>query len=121
MKTANQIIVTSALMNTTVNSPAVPLQDIYGYAVQALYTGTPTGALKLQASCDAFKYAHDVNPQTPQTWTDVTDSSFSITSAGSYVWNVTGAFYSFFRVVYTDGSGGSSTARLTITVNVKGA
>lgn len=107
-------------MNTTITSPAVPLINIYGYAVQAVYTGTPTGTLKLQVSADAFKYAGNPQPQAPTNWDDVPDSFFTIDSAGIYVVNVIGAFYNFVRLVYTDASGGTSTAKLTAVINVKG-
>lgn len=120
MNTANKILSSNVLMNTTINTEAVPLPNIYGYAIQAVYTGTPTGTLRLQASADAFKYANDAQPQVPTNWTDITDTSVSISSAGSYMWNVIGVFYTFVRVVYSDSSGGMSTARLTTTINVKG-
>ena len=120
MNVANIPMVTNALMNTTIRSPAIPLPNIYGYAVQAVYTGTPTGTLTLECSADAFKYANDAQPQVPVNWDTITDSPFTVTSAGIYVWNVTGCFYNFVRLVYTDASGGTSTARLTAVINVKG-
>lgn len=119
MKTNDLLIINAAVMNANLASTPVPLLDIYGFAIQAVYTGTPTGTLKLQCSCDPFKN-NGITPPAPTNWTDVTDSSTSISSAGSYVWNVTGAFYNFVRVVYTDGSSGSSTAVLTIRMVVKG-
>lgn len=120
MQTGNKVFLTNVLMNTNITSEALPLPNIYGFAIQAVYTGTPGGTLKLQASVDAFKYASDVNPQVPVNWVDIADSSFIIDSAGIYVWNFTGSFYTFVRLVYTDSSGGTSTARLTATLNVKG-
>ena len=38
--------------NTIVSDP-VCLDQIYGYAIQARWTGTPRGTMKLQASCDS--------------------------------------------------------------------
>jgi hypothetical protein len=120
MQTANQIIISNQTMNTTINSPAIPLPNIYGFAIQAVYTGVPTGTLKLQASVDAFKYANDAQPQVPVNWVDIADSAFPVSSAGIYTWNYNGAFYTFVRLVYTDASGGASTAKLTATINLKG-
>lgn len=120
MKTSNIALMTNVLMNTNLVSTAVEIQDIYGYAIQAVFTATPTGTFKLQASADPFKYVVGTQPQAPTNWVDVQDSSFAVTSSGVYIWNFNGAFYSFVRLVYTDTSGGSSTARLTVTMNVKG-
>lgn len=120
MQTANKIIVNNVQMNSNINSEAIPLPNIYGFAVQAVYTGTPTGTIKLQASVDAFKYASDINPQVPTNWNDIDNSSLIVSSAGIYTINFIGSFYTFFRFVYTDASGGTSTARVTVTVNMKG-
>lgn len=120
MKASNSVLVHNAVMNTTITSPAVNLFNIYGYSIQAVYTGVPTGTLKLQASVDPILLASDVQPQVPTNWTDVADSDFSITSAGIYVWNVTGTFYTFVRLVYIDGSGGTSTAVMNANINIKG-
>ena len=119
MRTNNIPMLTSVLMNTNITSDPVDIPDIYGYAIQAVYTGTPTGTLKLQASADPFKYSG--TPQAPTNWTDIANSSVDITAAGNYMWNVTGSFYNYVRVVYTDTSGGTSTAHLTVTANIKGA
>jgi len=120
MRSNNAPLVTNAVMNTTINSPAIQLDQIIGYAIQAVYTGTPTGTLKLQASNDPVKLAYDVNPQVPINWTDIADSDFTVTSAGIYTWNVTDVFYTFVRLVYLDSSGGTSTAVLNANINFKG-
>ena len=120
MRSNNAVLVTNAVMNTTITSPAVQLDQIIGYAIQAVYTGTPTGTFKLQASNDPVKLAYDVNPQTPTNWTDIANSSYSVSSAGIYTWNVTDVFYTFVRLVYTDGSSGTSTAVLNANINFKG-
>lgn len=120
MRTANKALFTNTVMNTNLNSVAIPLPDIYGYSIQASYTGTPTGTFKLQASSDAFKYVNDAQPQVPVHWTDIANSSIAISASGDYMWNVTGSFYNFVRLVYTDASGGTSTAVLNATINNKG-
>ena len=120
MNVFNKLIITNATMNTTLTSEAIPLVNTYGYSIQAKWTGTPTGTLKLQASSDAFMYVNDNQPQVPTTWTDIADSSQSIVAAGDFMWNIIGAFYNFVRVVYTDGSGGSSTAVINVRINAKG-
>lgn len=121
------IIPASTVMNTTINSQAMQLENMFGYAIQVVFTGTPTGSFKLQSSCDAVTRASQVfGPNgaviyTPTNWTDITDSPFAVTAAGSTEWNVTDVGYNYVRVVYTDTSGGSSTAIITsATFNGKG-
>jgi ribulose 1,5-bisphosphate carboxylase large subunit-like protein len=120
MKSSNSPLVTNTVMNQDFQSPAVSLVNIYGYAIQAVYTGTPTGTLKLQVSVDPVKLANDVQPQVPTNWVDLADSAFSITSAGIYVWNVENTMYTFVRMAYIDASGGTSTAVLNANINIKG-
>lgn len=120
MNVFNDIILNKVVMNTTITSQAVPVVNMYGFAIQAVYTATPSGTLKLQASADPFNYASPVQPPVPTNWTDVTDSSEPVSGAGVFIWNVTGVFYNYVRVVYTDSSGGTSTAVLTVTINGKG-
>lgn len=120
MRISNSPLITNLVMNTTLNSPAIQLTNIYGFAVQAVYSGTPTGTLKLQASNDAFLPVNDNQPQVPVNWTDIANSSVAISSSGVYIWNFNGSFYTFVRLVYTDSSGGASTAILNANINIKG-
>ena len=117
-----QIITNGAMTGTAViNSTPVPLDQIFGYAVQAIWTGTPNGTLKLQASCDAplnTTQTSNGGPDAVTNWTDIADSSDMISgSAGSYMWNVDGAYYRYVRVVYVNTS---STGVLNVQITVKG-
>lgn len=103
---------------TTIVSNPIPLDQIYGFAIQAIWTGSPTGAIKLQASCDSpgrETAQSNGGPDTVTNWTDVTNSSYSISgSAGNYMWNFNGSFYRYIRVSYTNSSGtGTLTAQIT--------
>jgi|SRR5271166_1820208 len=119
MRQYNENIVLNAVMNATINSAPIPANQLYGYSVQAVYTGTPTGTLKLQASDDPF--TGNIQTSIPPTnWVDIANSSFAISSAGAYMWNVSEVMYNWARLVYTDSSGGTSTAVLNVTVNGKG-
>jgi hypothetical protein len=119
MKT-NVITLLSASSMTgtsTVTSSPIPIDQLWGFAIQAVWTGTPTGTLKLQASCDPITPAN-ASGSTPvvTNWTDVADSSSSIAgAAGSYLWNVSSASYNFVRLVYTNASStGSLSAKATL-------
>lgn len=118
-----QMIASGTVMNTTLESLAMQLQNSMFYCIQVVFTGTPTGTFKLQASADnsATMTAAGQVPYSPTNWTDVLNSSQAVSSAGTIMWNVEWASYNFVRIVYTDGSGGTSTAVITVaTMNVKG-
>lgn len=122
MKVTNKQIITSAVMNATINSPATDVQQIYGVAIQAEFTATPTGTLKLQASCDpatSYNSGNGTGANPVTNWTDVANSSYAVSASGNYMWNVVDIMYNWIRVVYTDGSGGTSTAVLNVTINAK--
>jgi hypothetical protein len=123
MKSNTIVLLTNAAMTgtTTVESAPIPLEQIFGYAVQAVWTGTPNGSLKLQASCDApgrDNQTSNGGPDDVTNWTDIAGSTLAITGvAGNYMYNVTDAFYRYFRVVYTNTSGVGS---LSVKAVVKG-
>lgn len=116
-----QMIAAATTMNTTINSTAMQTVDLYGYAIQAVWTGTPTGTFKLQASNDPVTTQWPTAQTQPTNWTDITNSSQAVSAAGNFMWNATDVMYNWVRVVYTDGSSGASTASLTtLTFNGKG-
>jgi hypothetical protein len=95
-------------LTSNITGPALWLGHIAFYAIQLVFTGSPNGEFKLQASLDE---PNKVNPQntTITNWTDITGSAESVTAAGDLIWNVENAGYTFVRVVWTDSSSGSST------------
>ena len=108
------IIPASTVLNTTVNSAAIPLYQIFGYAIQIVFTGTPTGSFKLQASCDSVPQVVASGIFIPTNWTDISGSSQAVSVSGNIIWNAEDTFYNYVRVVYTDGSSGASTAIVTV-------
>lgn len=108
------IIPVSTVMNATINSSPQQIWFGFAYSIQVVFTGTPTGIFKLQASADAAEKAV-VSGNLPSTfnWTDVDNSSFTVAAAGNVMWNYMFPGYNWVRVVYTDNSGGTSTAIIT--------
>lgn len=122
MRVFNKQIQTAVLLNTNVTGAHVPLKNMFMYSIVAIITGTPTGTLKLQASNDPE--TNDTVPLSdnpPVNWVDVANSSFSVSAAGNTMWNVTDVAYNYVRVIYTDSSGATSTAIMTVVFNGKGA
>lgn len=121
MKTNVITLLSGASMTgtTTVSSDPILVDQIYGFAIQAVWTGTPNGTLTLQAACTPVDKQLNVSsggPYTVSTWTDV--ASYAISgSAGNYMFNVIGGFYNFARITYTNSS---STGTLSANLVVKG-
>lgn len=123
MRPYNKQISVNVLMNTSSNSSAYCLDTIFGYSIQAVYTGTPTGTLKLQGSDDPTgDFASPANATNiPTNWSDIAGTSQALTAAGTFLWNMSDVGYNWVRLVYTDTSGGTSTAILNARINAKGA
>jgi len=96
------------------------------YTIAAIITGTPSGTLKIQASNDPETNDTQTNSTGlppavgPVNWVDIADSSFAVATSGETMWNVRYIGYNYVRVVYTDASGGTSTATMNIIYNGKG-
>lgn len=103
MKFANEKIISQADMSASFNSKAILLDQIYGFSFQAVFTGSPVGSFKLQASNDDVKNESDVS-----NWTDVADSTAAVNAAGDLTYNYEGCFFKWVRIVYTFSSGSGS-------------
>jgi hypothetical protein len=102
----------------TIYSDWIWIGHAAGIAIQAVWTGTPNGAIKLQCSLDPKTLTPGDSFPTLTNAEDITDSSYTLTgSAGSYTWNVDAAFFPWIRAVYTNTS---STGTLNIRYNTKG-
>lgn len=120
MKIYNIQFATDVDMNADITSDPLQLYEMFGYSIQVEFTGTPTGAFKLQASSDPI-YKNAQVPPAPTNWSDITDSDYTVSAAGNYMWNVSDVMYNYVRLVYTDASSGMSDAVLTVgTFNGKG-
>jgi len=122
MRTYNEPLFTGTRMNTTLHSAATETAKIFGFAIQAVYTGTPTGTLFLEGSADpSGDFASPTNAtNVPTNWSTIANSAQAVTAAGNFLWNVADVEYNWVRLSYTDTSGGTSTALLTARINAKG-
>lgn len=134
MRSFNRQILTAQPLNVNSNSPYSQLRNIYIYCISAIYTGSATGNIKLQASNDPETNDTQVNTpygpgqsptnppaKGPVNWVDIANSTFTISpGVTETLWNVNAVGYNYVRVVYTDASGGTSTATMNIIFNGKG-
>lgn len=119
MQIYNIVFLRNQALNTNFNSIPLELANMFGYSIQIEWSGTANGAFKLQGSTDS-SLSQNHQGTWPVNWTDIDDSSSTVTT-GSTGYNVTDVMYNWVRVVYTDASGGTSTAVLTTaTFNGKG-
>lgn len=98
-------IISSASMTGNITSSVVDVTQDFFAGIQAVYTGSPVGAIELQCS----------NDQT--TWTSITGSSNAVSGASNTYWNIKDISFPYLRVVYTFTSG---TGSLTVKALVKG-
>lgn len=100
-------LLSSGSMGASVNSSALDLDQVLGFSCEAVWTGTPTGTIKLQISDDLVSSCSNVS-----NWIDYTNSSTATGGgAGTYLWNVAQASYRCVRVAYVRSS---STGSLTV-------
>lgn len=87
------------------------------YSIQLVLAGTPSGSFKLQASCDAGRPEAATEADRAvgvSNWTDIADSSTTVTAAGDIMWDVANSGYLWVRVVYTfTASTGTATGRIS--------
>jgi len=100
----------SASNAATTNGSVILIQNVFAVSAQAINTGTPTGSVKLQASNDPVKgLATDSNGNlVPVNWTDIANTSTSISAAGSVLIPKVDVCYQWLRAVYIDTATNSS-------------
>ena len=119
MRISNKEITITKDLESSQNSDAIWLGHIANAAIQIVFTGTPNGTFKLQASCDEPKKGDEAGT-VPTNWTDVVDSSQAITAAGDHIYEMQNIGYTFVRLVWTDASSGSPSVITSARFMVKG-
>lgn len=110
-------------MASSINSNGVYLDQLATYAIQAVWTGSPIGSLKLQISCDAVPPLFSPTGSSTVTnaaanvvnWSDYTGSTVAVSGAGNWAWKVDISGEFWVRLVYTESSGSG-----TLNVNFTG-
>lgn len=119
MRYSQDPIVVNADMAGPIVSETVPLDQVFGYSIQAVYTtvGTLGGVLKLEASVN-HQEDNEKNVVVPGDWVTITGSPVTLSGAGSFIWNVQNPNYLWVRLVFTPAVGDSG--ELNASVNTKG-
>ena len=120
MRANTSTLFNNAAMISTVEiiSPDIEISQKYGFCIQAVWTGTPTGTFAIQASAyastgDIYYTSPTSDPSIP--WTTIASTTYTTTGApGSYLWNIDAAYYRYVRLIYTNASGtGTVSAAIT--------
>jgi hypothetical protein len=116
MRVTNEVIFNAVDASTNQTSNAFSIYSAYGWAAQFVVTGTVTGTLKAQGSCDPGMTA--IGPGAPTNWTDITSATGSVSGAGTVFINPAAfAAYSWVRFVFTNAS---NTGNISGNLNLKG-
>lgn len=93
----------------TVNTAAVPTQQLFAVSAQLTATGSAAGTLIIEASNDEL-----TSPaQTPTNWSAIPSATVTISGAGAYLIPKTDLCYAYIRFSYTNSGTG------TISINFK--
>jgi hypothetical protein len=103
MKFQTKTILTAGDVSGNLTSDVIDLRFNYGFAVQCLFTGAPTGNVIIQGSNDESN------------WSTITTIATSGTT--TLASNNDGIFWPYVRV--TKAAGGTGT--MTVTITIKGA
>src|SRR5579872_4422788 len=106
MKFAPIVAIASQTSAGTINSDAIPTQNVLSVSAQAVATGgSVAGTAKLQASNDNVTTGSGA---VPTNWTDIASATVSVSAAGTFLIPKTEICYQWIRVVYTNsGTGGT--------------
>jgi len=122
MRIANDNYIQTAVdLSSSYNFNAIYLGHARFAAIQLVFTGTPQGEFKLQASNDrgnVQKSTETGRSSDVVNWTDISGSVQNVTEAGNHMWCFELTPFRWVRVVWTQ-TGGSGTLE-RIAVNTKG-
>ena len=97
-RTVNDVILSDTTVGVgTITSDAQQLDNLYGFAIQAQWTGTVTGTLIVQTSNDGIN------------WNDISATSTDLNAVSSVMLNEKDTFYNNVRVKVTVATGSLTT------------
>lgn len=107
MRVTPYIIVNAGDMSSNVTSLPIQLDQDFGYSVQAVWAGTPSGTFLVEVSNDKLTWV--IHPQSPVTFAG---------QDGTIMWNINGTMnYFWARLIFISSSG---PGLLTATAKING-
>ncbi len=121
MRIQNEALTLSGTdMRDDITSNPIWLGHIAYYSIQLVFTGTPNGSFKLQASNDIGSNEMNLANASITNWTDISGSATTVSAAGDLMFNAENAGYRWVRVVWTDSTSGNPSTLTSARFNVKG-
>ena len=97
-------VVENGDMSADIISSALDLSFVRFGSIHAVFTGSPNGSLSLEFSNDIIEVGSDPSSAVVN-WTAYSGSSYSLSSSGQYMFNISNMGYRWLRLVYTATSG----------------
>lgn len=116
MREFDNIIFNAIDGSVSANSSAVDSSFVNQVSMQVKVTSTSQGTMKVQASNDTAAMIQ-ANSGAPANWTDVANSSLTLSSATTFLSPPIDLCYGHIRFVYTQTNASSGTITLTIKTN----
>jgi hypothetical protein len=107
-RTDDVVLLTNSSMGADFEAPPINVAAYIGISVQAIYTGSPTGTLVIQASGAVTNRPGDIDSSS---WVDIGNDP--VTAAGSSLFNIRTPFYKWVRIVYRRTSGTGTVTSIT--------
>ena len=115
MKYVNINVMADADDSMDQNGSQIEASQLYAASFQAYFgDDTAAGTLKVQASNDECFVFYQPGNFTVTNWTDIPNASASVSSGASVLIPTLQLSYRWLRVVYTAGSGGSTTINVNM-------
>lgn len=108
-----KLFLPGTILNQNLFGTFISLQTAFNFSIQIFFSGTPNGLFFLQGSDDPFLIPTSSATTVPIHWSNVANSVLSVAAPGDVLWNYRMAGFDFVRPVFTDLSGGTSTAQIT--------
>jgi hypothetical protein len=108
-------------MQSDIVSDPIWLGHVLHYSIQAVYTGTPNGSFKLQASNDKGANTNDLENVSITNWTDISGSTINVSASGDLMYSLENIGYRWVRLVWTDTSSADPSTITVSQINTKGA
>lgn len=102
---------TGTSMAVNIQSKPFLIEHIYAYSFTIVWTGAPTGSIKLQASNDPT-----MDEASVAGWVDISSSTYAVAGAGNLLYNMPDIAYRWVRFTYTATAGAGTVTTFSWTL-----
>lgn len=103
------------LSTASIQSDPISIDNLSGFSLCLILSGSPVGSFKLQASNDPVEEPASVSSSS---WVDIVGSSYSVSASGPILWNHSAAYFKWLRCIWTKTSGTGAITNATLNVKI---